>query len=189
MTGIVQADGIWSATVTAQQAAKLLDGTATATVRDHGDNTATSEVASYVVDALLANVTHYYDDIDSVQNTVTTFGVLSDVSISSKVTVAWDSNAVIVEQSNVATTYGTFSIDANGNWTYKLSTNLQSTLDLTKAPLTDIISVTDSLGKAYEVKVSINENGYAEGWVGISATTASLSAETNIASDGNTFTI
>nr|WP_257221885.1 VCBS domain-containing protein [Acinetobacter sp. YH12151] len=114
---------------------------------------------------------------------------MSDVSISSKVTVAWDSNAVIVEQSNVATTYGTFSIDANGNWTYKLSTNLQSTLDLTKAPLTDIISVTDSLGKAYEVKVSINENGYAEGWVGISATTASLSAETNIASDGNTFTI
>ncbi|WP_180107336.1 Ig-like domain-containing protein, partial [Acinetobacter sp. YH12154] len=189
VTGIVQADGIWSATVTAQQAAKLLDGTATATVRDHGDNTATSEVASYVVDAPLANVTHYYDDIDSVQNTVTTFGVLSDVSISSKVTVAWDSNAVIVEQSNVATTYGTFSIDANGNWTYKLSTNLQSTLDLTKAPLTDIISVTDSLGKAYEVKVSINENGYAEGWVGISATTASLSAETNIASDGNTFTI
>ncbi|WP_228203418.1 Ig-like domain-containing protein [Acinetobacter sp. CFCC 10889] len=189
VTGKVQADGKWSATVTAEHAAKLLDGTATAIVQDHGNNTATSSAANYVVDAPLANVTHYYDDIDSVQNTVTTSGALSNVSISSKVTVAWDSNAVIVEQSNVATTYGSFSIDKNGNWTYKLNTNLQSTLNSTKAPLTDIISVTDSLGKAYEVKVSINENGYAEGWVGISATTASLSAETNIASDGNTFTI
>ncbi|PWD83435.1 cadherin domain-containing protein, partial [Ignatzschineria cameli] len=197
-------DGQWNITVSAEDAAKLLDGSVSAVVKDRAGNESEPAEKSYSVDAPTANVTGYYDDIESVQNTVTDVGrVAEGIEISSKASteLAFSEGSSFVAldgqkfEGSIETEgqYGLFTLSSDGEWTYKLNSDeaVSESLIASKGPLTEIFQFQDDSGKRYEVKVSINDNRLEEGKVvAISATTASLLDEPELVeSDGNEFVI
>ncbi|MDM1546132.1 Ig-like domain repeat protein, partial [Ignatzschineria indica] len=197
-------DGQWSITVSAEDAAKLLDGSVSAVVKDRAGNESEPAEKSYSVDAPTASVTGYYDDIESVQNTVTDMGrVAEGVEISSKASteLAFSEGSYFIHANGqelngtieIEGEYGLFTLSSDGEWTYKLNSDaaVSEALIASKGPLTEIFQFQDDSGKRYEVKVSINDNRLEEGKVvAISATTASLLDEPELVeSDGNEFVI
>ncbi|TWS17606.1 hypothetical protein FK529_19705, partial [Tsukamurella asaccharolytica] len=173
-------------------------------MKDRAGNESEPAEKSYSVDAPTANVTGYYDDIESVQNTVTDVGrVAEGIEISSKASteLAFSEGSSFVAldgqkfEGSIETEgqYGLFTLSSDGEWTYKLNSDaaVSEALIASRGPLTEIFQFQDDSGKRYEVKVSINDNRLEEGKVvAISATTASLLDEPELVeSDGNEFVI
>lgn len=192
--GVVNADGSWTVSVTSEQAGMLLDGAAVASVKDKGNNDATSNEARYTVGTPSASVTEYIDNIDNVQTNVKLENQPADsVEISSNISLNpmfTKGDAFVDEFENELaepikheTDHGVFTLDLNGEWTYKLNADAQLP---EKGPLTEVFTVEDNAGKKYEVKVSI-KNG--EKGVTVSATTSSLKDDQLIESDEGSHTI
>src|SRR4029079_12279893 len=69
-----------------------------------------------------------------------------------------DSSAAFTVQSNVAKTYGTFSIDASGAWSYTLdeSNATVQALNTGSPAIHDLISVATADGTTHTVDITIN---------------------------------
>ncbi|WP_258091291.1 Ig-like domain-containing protein, partial [Wohlfahrtiimonas chitiniclastica] len=190
----VEKDGSWTAQITPEQAAKLLEGSVSATVKDIAGNEKSAEAVEYTIDAPTAVVTGYSDNIENVLNTVVAEGKVSEtVTISSEIdpNLANDTTKKMVGET-ITGDHGTFTLDASGEWTYTLNPGEATSKALidSKGPLTEIFTVKDSEGKFYEVKVSINDRVENDGEnVVVSATTSSLKDPTNVESDQGAYTI
>ncbi|WP_018121770.1 BapA/Bap/LapF family prefix-like domain-containing protein [Wohlfahrtiimonas chitiniclastica] len=186
----VEEDGSWTAQMTPEQAAKLLEGSVSAAVKDIAGNEKSAEAVEYTIDAPTAVVTGYGDNIENVLNTVVTEGEVSKtVTISSEIdpNLASNTSKTMVGET-IAGDHGAFTLDTSGKWTYTLNSGEETSKALidSKGPLTEIFTVKDSEGKPYEVKVSINDDGEN---VVVSATTSSLKDPTNVESDQGAYTI
>ncbi|OYQ75911.1 Ig-like domain-containing protein [Wohlfahrtiimonas chitiniclastica] len=191
---MVEKDGSWTAQITPEQAAKLLEGSVSATVKDIAGNEKSAEAVEYTIDAPTAVVTGYSDNIENVLNTVVAEGKVSEtVTISSEIdpNLANDTTKTMVGET-ITGDHGTFTLDASGEWTYTLNPGEATSKALidSKGPLTEIFTVKDSEGKFYEVKVSINDRVANDGEnVVVSATTSSLQDPSNVNSDLGAYTI
>ncbi|ELV08453.1 Hypothetical protein F387_01772, partial [Wohlfahrtiimonas chitiniclastica SH04] len=191
---MVEKDGSWTAKITPEQAAKLLEGSVSATVKDIAGNEKSAEAVEYTIDAPTAVVTGYSDNIENVLNTVVTEGKVSEtVTISSEIdpNLASDTTKTMVGET-IPGDHGTFTLDASGKWTYTLNPGEATSKALidSKGPLTEIFTVKDSEGKSYEVKVSINDGKVNNGEnVVVSATTSSLQDPSNVNSGQGAYTI
>jgi len=101
-------------------------------------------------------------------NTATIDATLSSVADTVTVTDNDDAEASIVSQSDLATTYGTFSIAENGAWTYQLDTSNSSVSSLAPGEtLTDTITITSLDGTTSNIVITISgvdtEEGEGEG--------------------------
>ncbi|OYQ69097.1 hypothetical protein B9T13_09865 [Wohlfahrtiimonas chitiniclastica] len=187
-------DGSWTAQMTPEQAAKLLEGSVSAAVKDIAGNEKSAEAVEYTIDTPTAVVTGYSDNIENVLNTVVTEGKVSEtVTISSEIdpNLASDTTKTMVGET-IPGDHGTFTLDASGKWTYTLNSGEATSKALidSKGPLTEIFTVKDSEGKSYEVKVSINDRVADDGeHVFISATSSLLKDPTNVESDQGAYTI
>ncbi|MBS7815736.1 tandem-95 repeat protein, partial [Wohlfahrtiimonas chitiniclastica] len=187
-------DGSWTAQITPEQAAKLLEGSVSATVKDIAGNEKSAEAVEYTIDAPTAVITGYGDNIENVLNTVVAEGKVSEtVTISSEIdpNLANDTTKTMVGET-ITGAHGTFTLDASGEWTYTLNPGEATSKALidSKGPLTEIFTVKDSEGKSYEVKVSINDGVANDGEnVVVSATTSSLQDPSNVNSDLGAYTI
>ncbi|MEG1767455.1 MAG: VCBS domain-containing protein [Comamonas sp.] len=93
--------------------------------------------------------------------------------------------AVFVVQNNVTTTYGKFSIDANGNWSYQLSNDSSAVQALAAGQtLTEKHTVTTADGTTSQVEITINGtndaptiSGVATGAVTEDATVTTVSGQ------------
>ncbi|KZS22873.1 hypothetical protein BMY_0705 [Wohlfahrtiimonas chitiniclastica] len=188
-------DGSWTAKITPEQAAKLLEGSVSATVKDIAGNEKSAEAVKYTIDAPTAVVTGYGDNIESVLGNVKTLGKVSEsVKLSGKIdpNFAHENSDITLEAATKVGQYGTFTFGDNGQWTYALNSDAKvvDALKASKGPLTEIFTVKDSEGKSYEVKVSINDRVADDGeHVFISATSSLLKDSTNVESDQGTYTI
>ncbi|MBS7828033.1 BapA prefix-like domain-containing protein [Wohlfahrtiimonas chitiniclastica] len=187
-------DGSWTAKITPEQAAKLLEGSVSATVKDIAGNEKSAEAVEYTIDAPTAVVTGYGDNIENVLNTVEIAGEVSKtVTISSEIdpNLANDTTKTMMGE-RITGDHGTFTLDVSGKWTYTLNpgeATSQALID-SKGPLTEIFTVKDSEDKSYEVKVSINDRVENDGEnVVVSATTSSLQDPSNVNSDQGAYTI
>ncbi|MBS7833872.1 BapA prefix-like domain-containing protein [Wohlfahrtiimonas chitiniclastica] len=188
-------DGSWTAQMTPEQAAKLLEGSVSATVKDIAGNEESAEAVKYTIDAPTAVVTGYGDNIESVLGNVKTLGKVSEsVKLSGKIdpNFAHENSDITLEAATKVGQYGTFTFGDNGQWTYALNSDAKvvDALKASKGPLTEIFTVKDSEGKSYEVKVSINDRVADDSeHVFISATSSLLKDSTNVKSDQGAYTI
>ncbi|MCK6576410.1 VCBS domain-containing protein, partial [Myxococcota bacterium] len=139
-------------------------GSATVTITITGTN----DVASLSSDAKSLTET------DAVQNTAGTLTVVD----------ADTTAATVVAQSNTAGTYGRFSIDAAGAWTYMTLSALDP-LDAGQV-VTDVFTVATSDGGSATVTITITGTGDV---AGLSSDTASLTETDVVQNTGGTLTL
>ncbi len=150
--------------------------TFTATVTDdHGATDST--IVTVTVHGTNDAATFAGVDVGSVTEAGTTPGipttggtlVVSDV----------DSPAAVLPENNVQTTYGHFSIDANGVWSYALDNTIAAVNALTPSstPLQDVITVSTADGTTHDIDVAIHGAADAPVVNAVSATVNDTAAQ------------
>ncbi|WP_315127007.1 VCBS domain-containing protein, partial [Comamonas antarctica] len=164
-----------SAAVQALTAGQSVSDTITVTVDDGNGGTDTQQITVTINGANDAPVI-----TGAATGTVT-----EDLSLTTtgKLTVV-DADAgqsSFVAQTGVATTYGTFTIDANGNWTYALNNTNADVQALGKGEtMSEVVQVTTADGSKTSVTITIQGNNDAPTISGVSTGTVTEDGVTRI---------
>ncbi|WP_432786615.1 hypothetical protein AAEX37_00701 [Oligella sp. MSHR50489EDL] len=169
----------WSITLTKEQAQQLKDGSVQATVSDKAGNSVTTS-QNYVVEAPTPElkITGYYDSVDYVQSApITAQGELNDsVTLSGSVTNRYGGSLMFQEVSAdiLKGTYGSFTFDKDtGAWSYTFNAGQKDKLDDSKAPLNELLTVTDTNGQTHQIQITIHDM-YPAGKATVSGTVVAL---------------
>ena len=181
---IVSEDGAsWAAPVTAEQTARLKDGTVSATVSDLAGNKATIS-EGFTVDAPPApTITGYHDSVDYVQG-VEKFTGESNASITASGQILSKFGAVLsgfTRLTELEGEYGSFTFNTEtGEWTYTFKEGQGEATGDNNVPLNELLTVTDAEGTEYEVQVSIQNTSSG---TDVIATTVALKPEAETIDD------